>query len=517
MNGWIPTCIAAASVVGLVLVLTGKVWAQEGGEAGAADLVGEDFSAWRGDTGEWVIVGEVFTDPEDKKLLASKPGAGAVLNGPTGRTKHLVSKAEFGDCEAHVEFMVPKGSNSGVYFQGRYEVQVLDSWGVAQPTYTDCGGIYQRWDDHREPKGFEGHRPRVNAAKAPGEWQTFDVVFRAPRFDDGGNKIARARFDRVVHNGEVVHENVLLNGPTRASLFGDERPLGPMMFQGDHGPVAYRNIRIAPAPPEEPGLRNPFFAMDTGTKDADHQTPEAQATMLKALGYAGIGYTGFDGLHAVGQALDDHGLLMFTTYTGADIQADGYSYDPKLKDGAKALRGREVLIWLTINSPAYAKSSPDGDEQAVELVREIAGIAAENQLGVALYPHTGCWLERVEDAVRVARKVDRPNVGATFNLCHWLTVDGQDLRGRLEEALPWLSVVSINGADAGGAGWDRLIQTLDQGTFDVRGLLAMLDELGYTGPIGLQGYGIGGDVHDNLTRSMAAWQELRVGEGTESP
>ena len=117
-------------------------------------------------------------------------------------------------------------------------------------------------------------------------------------------------------------------------------------------------------------------------------------------------------------------------------------------------------------------------------------------------------MERVEDAVRVARKVERENVGATFNLCHWLKVDGKDLQARLEQALPHLSVVTVNGADADGAGWDRLIQTLDKGSYDVGGVLTILEGLGYTGPIGLQGYGIGGDVHDNLRRSMDAWRKL---------
>ncbi len=135
----------------------------------------------------------------------------------------------------------PKGSNSGVYFQARYEIQILDSWGVEHPKYGDCGGIYERWKDNQ---GFEGRPPRVNASREPGEWQSFDVIFRAPRFDAAGGKIANARFVKVIHNGTVVHENVEVTGPTRASTFEDEKPLGPLMLQGDHGPVAYRNLRV---------------------------------------------------------------------------------------------------------------------------------------------------------------------------------------------------------------------------------------------------------------------------------
>ncbi|MBA7698578.1 hypothetical protein ES703_107256 [subsurface metagenome] len=160
-------------------------------------LTGGDFSQWRDNTGQWEIVGDTFIKPGNEKLLGSKPGTGVIVNGPTGRTSNLFSKGEFGDVNVHIEFMVPKGSNSGVYFNGRYEIQVFDSWGVKKPKYSDCGGIYQRWDNKREPKGYEGIGPRVNASRKPGQWQSFDVVFRAPRFDKKGQKVANARFEKV--------------------------------------------------------------------------------------------------------------------------------------------------------------------------------------------------------------------------------------------------------------------------------------------------------------------------------
>lgn len=210
-------------------------------------LLTEDlFTNWQPKIGTWFETGNAGLDSANHKLLKAAPGTGVMVNGLDGRTGHLVSKAEFGDVMAHVEFMVPEGSNSGVYFLGRYEIQVFDSWGVAQPKQIDCGGIYQRWDAKRKPQGFEGHAPRVNASRAPGIWQSFDVIFRAPRFNASGQKIENARFVKVIHNGVVVHENVELKGPTRASLYQDEKPTGPLMLQGDHGPVAYRNIWIVP-------------------------------------------------------------------------------------------------------------------------------------------------------------------------------------------------------------------------------------------------------------------------------
>lgn len=235
-----------SGLVGFLLLAAGVAVAP--GLVGAADgeeLAGDDLSAWRGDTGTWQVAGAATLDTANPSLLTASAGEGVLSNGPDGRTSDLLSRIEHGDVEVHVEFMVPKGSNSGVYLQGRYEVQVFDSWGVEEPTYGDCGGIYRRW---RNDEGFEGHPPRKNASRPPGEWQSFDIVFRAPRFDAAGHKTENARFARVVHNGIVVHEDVEVTGPTRAATYEDEKPLGPLMLQGDHGPVAFRNIVVRSLP-----------------------------------------------------------------------------------------------------------------------------------------------------------------------------------------------------------------------------------------------------------------------------
>ncbi len=217
--------------------------------ANAADKIqlfnGKDFKGWRSPTGEWTAAQTVALSPADPGKFALIPGQGIMVNGTAGRTVDLITEGEWGDLEAHIEFCISKQSNSGVYFMGRYELQIYDSFGVAKDKYPgiECGGLYPRWINNTE---VGGHSPRVNASKPPGQWQTFDVVFRAPRFDANGKKLEDARFVRVVHNGKLVHENVAITGPTRAAHFNDEKAVGPLLLQGDHGPVAYRNLWVKP-------------------------------------------------------------------------------------------------------------------------------------------------------------------------------------------------------------------------------------------------------------------------------
>ena len=194
----------------------------------------------------WQIFEDVYADYEEKQGLETISGTGVLANMQTEAEKaHIFTAWDHQDLELELEFLMPKGSNSGIYFQSRYEIQLFDSWGIAQPRHADCGGIYQRWDESRPEgeKGYEGHPPRINASRAPGLWQHFRILFRAPRFDANGNKVENARFEKVYHNGVLIHEDVEVTGPTRAAAFGDEVAEAPLMIQGDHGGVAFRNIR----------------------------------------------------------------------------------------------------------------------------------------------------------------------------------------------------------------------------------------------------------------------------------
>ena len=203
------------------------------------------LNAFRPTGANWRIVGAATADRAVSLAMAVEPGTEVLVNTPApGSRANLFTTWEHGDLDLSLDVMMPKESNSGVYLMGRYEVQLLDSWGVKAPTFADLGGIYQRWDDTRGAgrEGFEGTPPRQNASRAPGLWQHLEISFRAPTFALG-RKVTNARFLVVKLNGVVVQENVDVTGPTRAAAFIDEVPAGPLMIQGDHGPVALRNIQ----------------------------------------------------------------------------------------------------------------------------------------------------------------------------------------------------------------------------------------------------------------------------------
>lgn len=263
---------------------------------------------------------------------------------------------------------------------------------------------------------------------------------------------------------------------------------------------------------EKPLWRNPFFALCHDTHDAKKRTVEQQAAMLEELGYDGAGHLWLKGIPERLKSLDAHGLQLVQVYVRVNVAKGKQPYDPRLKEVVKLLEGRKTTLGLLVGGAK--PSAAEADERGGAVLREIADIAAEQGLRVAIYPHTGNWTETVEDALRVAKKADRKNLGVMFNLCHWLKCGGEPkgLEPVLRDAMPRLFAVTINGADSGlgrRGGWDKLIQPLDSGTFDVYGLLRILRKLDYNGPIGLQCYGLRGDARDHLARSAAAWRQLQ--------
>lgn len=213
-----------------------------------------DFKAWQEPIGDWFLASAVGVDPKNERRLAAEPGSdptggSLIVNGKSGRTTNLITRQDWGDVEVQLEFMIPSHSNSGVKLEAVYEIQIFDSWKVAKPTGADCGGIYPRAE--LKPKYHhidDGIPPLVNACKKPGEWQTLDIVFHPPRFDANGKKTANAMFEKVVLNGQLIHDHVETPTPTGNNWHNKETPTGPILLQADHGPVAFRNVRVRPLP-----------------------------------------------------------------------------------------------------------------------------------------------------------------------------------------------------------------------------------------------------------------------------
>ena len=226
--------LAAAFAAGLVAALPRRAAAGEEGEV-VRPFNGKNLDGWKakGKKHFWTV-GTAALDPADPKELAVRPEGNELINAK-GHGSDIYSEYTYGDAVIRLEVMVPKGSNSGIYVHGEYEIQVLDSFGKKKPGGGDMGAIYG------------AAPPKEPVYKKPGEWSAYEIHWQAPRFDATGAKTANAKFVKVVLNGKVIHENLEMKGPTPAGVDGKEKARGPLMFQGDHGPVAFRNIRITPA------------------------------------------------------------------------------------------------------------------------------------------------------------------------------------------------------------------------------------------------------------------------------
>jgi hypothetical protein len=203
------------------------------------------FAAWRDHRG-WTMAGNVCMNAHAPDKLIEKRGCGVLASRGDGVS--LETCAEYQDVDVRLEFMIPKNSNSGVKLLSRYEIQILDTHDATDLSGDSCGGIYPRAEEQPDYHHIDrGVSPRVNAARPAGEWQTLEIRFIAPRFDATGKKTSNAVFARVVLNGKLIHENVEVSAPTGAAWrLVKEVPRGPVLLQGDHGPVAFRNIHIRP-------------------------------------------------------------------------------------------------------------------------------------------------------------------------------------------------------------------------------------------------------------------------------
>lgn len=314
-----------------------------------------DMTGFAEQAGNWKIVGEVLVDRNldihqeqasaesskkkrrrrnkdqtpTPKAVSYEAGTGILLNDPNDSQKdNLLTTWEHGDVRLILQVMMPKGSNSGIYLQGRYELQLLDSWGVETPKFGDIGGIYRNWET--EPsKAFAGIAPISNPAKAPGLWQDLYIDFEAPKFDEAGNKISNAKFATVALNGVLIHQNVEVPLPTGGAISNEEAALGPLMIQGDHGPVAFRNLRIQRLKPSEVTLTNLKRQTYLGPLDLAAGLPENELSDPVSVSEIDITTVGADNDYwAVYTGTleipeEDNYMLMVPYTGGARLEIDG--------------------------------------------------------------------------------------------------------------------------------------------------------------------------------------------------
>jgi sugar phosphate isomerase/epimerase len=252
-----------------------------------------------------------------------------------------------------------------------------------------------------------------------------------------------------------------------------------------------------------------LFCFEDAFLLSKNYTFEDQVKLLKNLGYDGIELEGLDNYEEKLKILDKYNLKVFMVYIQVDLEKEE-PYDTRLHDFIKRVNGKDVTLWLHIHSEKYGPSDPAGDALCVPILRKLADFTGTNNVKLALYPHSRFWLEKVGDSVRLTQKADRDNLGAVFNLCHFLKTDTRDsLEIKLVKSIPYLSAVSINGADDGitrDMEWTRLIQPLGEGSFDVSKILSLLKINNYKGPVGLQCYDIKGDPAVFLKTSITTWE-----------
>lgn len=267
-------------------------------------------------------------------------------------------------------------------------------------------------------------------------------------------------------------------------------------------------------------LDNPLFVFNSGFADQTYNTPEQQIRLVEGLGYDGIEKNGLDNFTPLHTALQASDLKLYAIYIKVDLDNPEQPYDPRLEESLKAISGSDAMPWLYVMSKKHSPSSSEYDTLAVPILQSIADLAWQYEVDVMLYPHMRFWLESVEDAIRIARKVNRRNLGLTFNQCHYLAHKNRagiaplaplDSLARL--AMPYLFAISINGADTRDADqediWDSFIKPLGEGDFDTYAFIKAFVDRGFSGPVGLQCYNIKEDKPTHLRQSMQAWQRYQ--------
>ncbi|WP_066631015.1 sugar phosphate isomerase/epimerase family protein [Labilibacter marinus] len=241
---------------------------------------------------------------------------------------------------------------------------------------------------------------------------------------------------------------------------------------------------------------------------------DAQTELLMELGYQGFEGHFSESYFKRRKSLDKGALQMPVFYLLATINKDGsVSYLNELKNIIKDSKNRNLLIGVAVQSEHFKNNLKEGDKYLVKTLQLLADYAQPFGVKIAVYPHANFYCERLDHSIKLAKKVDRPNVGAIFNTCHFFKVEGmKNWQQKLKDATPYLYMISINGLDEGDTKsmtWKQLIQPLGEGSFDTYQVIKTAKDNGYKGVFGLQCYKINQDCKAALAQSMNTWEQYR--------
>ena len=238
-----------------------------------------------------------------------------------------------------------------------------------------------------------------------------------------------------------------------------------------------------------------------------------QAALVKKIGYKGISGSGEKNYFEFRKVLDNAGIELPEMYISLNIDSTFPPYSPKLSAIIRDSKDRNLLITLHLHSELYKNNPVEGDLKFVEMLTELADYAAGYHVNLAIYPHFSFYCESVDHALKLAKMVERPNLGIVFNLCHFLKVEGQQqMEENVKRAIPYLKMVSICGADLGDTknmDWSKLIQPLGSGSFDTYYFVKFLKDNGYNGMFGLQCFNIKVDAQVALSQSLDTWNSYK--------
>lgn len=276
------------------------------------------------------------------------------------------------------------------------------------------------------------------------------------------------------------------------------------------------NVNIFAQQKTKRNLKNPFFIFNNGLNKQYQGLPfipyEEQALMLKKFGFDGIEHRETGGIMELKAALDKQGLKIYTDYVKMDLDLPE-PFLPEWRETIPKLKGTGTILWIHIHSTKYKASDESADSVIVPILQELADFAKPYGVKLAVYPHILFVGEKPQDSYRIAQKVNRDNVGAVFNLPHFLVSDSAENISKVINLIyPKLFAVSICGSSAGDlkdANWDHAVQPLGKGTFDTYRFVELLLEKGFTGPIGLQCYNLKGAPETYIKESSDAWKSFK--------